>query len=443
MILKNGKVLMGDRVEQVDIAVKNDKIEKIGVNLTGDNIIDVSNKYVVAGGIDPHTHFNIDVGIVSVDDYESGSIAAACGGTTTVIDHPGFGPKGCKLDYMIEKYREYGKKSYIDYLFHGVAQEIDSDTFYGLKKLKNMGINSFKFYLTYVFKQTDNEILQFFQFAKDLDMITTVHAENDSAINYLRKKFISEGKVSPIYHSYSRAGDVEAEAVSRLIKLAHIVGYEKLYLVHMASKEAMYQIALAKAEGKKFFVETCPQYFYLDDSNYLGEDAVKYILSPPLRPAEDIGIIWNHIKEGYVDTIGTDHCTFSLEDKLKGKNDFTKCPNGIPGVEERVPLLFTEFLNGRLTAKEFSDLTALNSAKIFGLADRKGSIEVGKDADFAVFEIKSSKIEEKNMHTRAKYSCFQDFELEAVIDKTFVRGNFLVDNGKFICKEKIGKFLGK
>lgn len=442
MILKNGFVLIDSKIECVDIKVRNEKIVEIGkkIECVGEDIIDLNGAYVAPGAIDVHTHFNIDVGIFSADDFKSGTEAALSGGTTTIIDHPGFGPKGCDLEYMVNKYMEYGKNSMIDYSFHGVAQEIDVDTFIGLKKLRERGINSFKIYLTYTYKQKDEQIIKFFKMAKDLDMVVAVHAENDDMIEYLRNKYINEGKTETIYHAYSRPGEVEAEAVGRLIKLAHMVGYEKLYLVHISSKEAMEEIELAKLQGKKFYVETCTQYLYLDNSKYFEKDAVKYVLSPPLREKADIKKLWYNIKNGNIDVIATDHCSFRLEDKYKGKDNFSKCPNGIPGVEERNLIMFSEFLNKKLTVKEYIDLVALNPAKIFGLEKRKGSIEIGKDADLVIFKAEKNIIDESKLKSKANYSCFNGVELSAKIETVILRGNIVFRDGNIDNKFK-GQFL--
>lgn len=433
MLIKGGNVLIDDRIECMDIRIENEKIVEIAPCLMeepNEDILDVKGLFVAPGAIDVHTHFNIDVGITSVDDFESGTKAALMGGTTTIVDHPGFGPEGCSLEYMIDKYMEYGKRSVCDYSFHGVGQEINENSFNELKKLRKRGINSIKIYLTYTYKQTDKEILEFFRMAKDLGMVVAVHAENDTMIEYLKNKYKKEGRTAAIYHAYSRPGDVEAEAVARLIKIAHTIGYEKLYLVHISSKEAIEEIALAKKQGKKFFVETCTQYLYLDDRKYLEKGAVKYILSPPLRGKEDMKSLWENIKNGNIDVVATDHCSFSIEDKNLGAEDFTKCPNGIPGVEERNLIMFSEVINEKLSVKEYLDLVALNPAKIFGLDKRKGSIEVGKDADLVIFREEKNIIDEKNMQSNAKYSCFNGHQLSAVIDKVILRGDIVVDNEK-------------
>lgn len=445
LILKNGKVLIGNKIEKVDVRISDEKIVELGSNLAvnvGESEIDLQGSYLAPGGIDVHTHFNIDVGIQSADNFSSGTKAALCGGTTTIIDHPGFGPKDCSLEYMIDKYMEYGKNSKIDYSFHGVFQEINKNSFNELKKLKARGINSFKIYLTYTYKQKDEDIIEIFKMAKELDMVVAAHAENDNMINYLREKYIGEGKKDLIYHAYSRPGDAEADAVGRLIKLAHVVGFKGLYLVHISSEEAMNIIELEKKNRREFYVETCPQYLYLDEKKYFQEDGVKYVLSPPLREKKDIESLWKNIKSGNIHVLGTDHCSFFLTDKNRGKDDFTKCPNGIPGVEERNILLFSEMLKGGITIKEYLDLVCENPAKIFGIWDRKGSIEVGKDADLVIFKEKEHILDEKNLKSKAGYSCFNGMQLHSEISMVILRGEIGFINGEM--DENIqGKFLAR
>lgn len=441
LLIKNGNILIGNKIEKLDILIENEKIKKIDKNISKDicdNIFDAEGKYIIPGGVDVHTHFNIDVGIMSADDFYSGSAAAAFGGTTTIVDHPGFGPKGCGLDYQIDKYLKDAENSNIDYSFHGVVQEVYSDIFSQMEDLKKRGINSVKIYMTYAYKMTDDDVLRMFEYAKKLDMVVCVHSEDDKGIEFLRGKFTKENKLSPIYHAESRPDFIEGCSVYKLLSYAEITDFKKLYLVHISSRESMEIIEDFRRRGVKFFVESCPQYLFLTEEKYEEKNALDYILSPPLRKKEDTEYMKKALINNKIDVIATDHCSFTLEDKLKGKNDFKLCPNGIPGVEERILLLFNEVINGRLSVEIFLKTVCENPAKIFGLFPKKGILENGSDADIVIFDKKDSKIE--NMHTAAGYSCYEDFPLSVVIDTVILRGDIIIRNNKLI-KKSSGKFI--
>jgi len=441
LLIKNGNILIENKIEKLDILIENEKIKKIDKDISEDicsNIFDAEGKYIIPGGVDVHTHFNIDVGIISADDFYSGSAAAAFGGTTTIVDHPGFGPKGCGLDYQINKYMKDAENSNIDYSFHGVVQEVYSDIFSQMEDLKKRGINSVKIYMTYAYKMTDDDVLRMFEYAKKLDMVVCVHSEDDKGIEFLRGKFTEENKLTPIYHAESRPDFIEGCSVYKLLSYAEITGFEKLYLVHISSKESMEIIEDFRKRGVRFFVESCPQYLFLTEEKYMEENGLDYILSPPLRKKEDTEYIKKALARNRIDVIATDHCSFTLEDKSKGKNDFKLCPNGIPGVEERILLLFNEVINGRLSVEIFLKTACENPAKIFGLFPKKGILTKGSDADIVIFEKKNSKIE--NMHTAAKYSCYENFPLSAVIDTVILRGNIIIRNNELI-KKSFGKFI--
>ena len=435
LLIKNGNILIGNKIEKLDILIENEKIKKIDKDISEDicsNIFDAEGKYIIPGGVDVHTHFNIDVGIISADNFYSGSAAAAFGGTTTIVDHPGFGPKGCGLDYQINKYMKDAENSNIDYSFHGVVQEVYSDIFSQMEDLKKRGINSVKIYMTYAYKMTDDDVLRMFEYAKKLDMVVCVHSEDDKGIGFLRGKFTEENKLTPIYHAESRPDFIEGCSVYKLLSYAEITGFEKLYLVHISSKESMEIIEDFRRRGVRFFVESCPQYLFLTEEKYIEENGLDYILSPPLRKKEDTEYIKKALASNRIDVIATDHCSFTLEDKSKGKNDFKLCPNGIPGVEERIPLLFNEVINGRLSVEIFLKTACENPAKIFGLFPKKGILTKGSDADIVIFEKKNSKIE--NMHTAAKYSCYEHFPLSEVIDTVILRGNIIIRNNELTMK---------
>lgn len=439
-LIKNGKVLTKDGMKKLDILIGDGIIRGIGENILCDasyEIIDVQNLYITPGGVDVHTHFDIDVGIRSCDDFYWGGRAAASGGTTTILDHPGFGPRGCSLHHQIDDYSEKASNCPVDYSFHGVVQELNKQTYAELKELKERGISSFKIYMTYDYKFDDRDILKFFTYAKELDIVTCVHAENHEIIHYLREKFAKEGKLTPEFHAFSRPGYCEAEAVNRLILLAETIGYEKLYLVHISSQESLQLIKKYREEGKKFYVETCPQYLYLTEEKYLESAGINYILSPPLRKAADREELLKNLNS--FDTIGTDHCSFSLEDKRKGKQDFRRCPNGIPGVEERMSLLFTSYLEEKISASTFLETLCENPAKIFGLYPKKGVLEIGSDADIVFFKEKEHSF--FSPASRTEYTCYSSLKTKVKVDLVMLRGKFIMRDETFIENSGTGIFL--
>lgn len=442
ILLKNGLIVTQNGFEKMDILIENNIIKNIHPNIihTDETLYDISGNFVIPGGIDVHTHFNIDVGIKSVDNFYSGGIAAIYGGTTTIIDHPGFGPKNCALDHQIKLYKTLAKNSPIDYSFHGVIQHVSENIEDELINLKNSGITSVKLYMTYTYALNDSDIIKVFSLAKKLNIVICVHAENHDIIEYLRNTFINENKISPIYHACSRPDYSESEAVSRLLSLAKSTDFTKLYFVHISCKKSLDILKKEKEIGREFFVESCPQYLLLNEEEYLTKDGVNFILSPPLRKKDDNIAIYENINNGNIDVIGTDHCTFSLEDKLKGTHNFTICPNGIPGVQERIPLLFTEVLKGNITVQSFLNTCCKNPAKIFGIDHIKGSIKKNLHADLVILSLNKSNF--SNPKSLAKYSCFKNKESLVSIEKVFLRGNLILQNnqiinstGNFLCRK--------
>lgn len=441
-LLKNGFLLTKNGLIKTDILIEDEKIKNIGnIPLESFNgvVYDYSNKFIIPGGVDVHTHFNIDVGITSIDDFYSGGIAAIYGGTTTIIDHPGFGFNKCPLDFQIKNYMEFSKICPVDYSFHGVLQHIPDDMEEQMSALKKLGITSFKLYMTYTYLMDDYEILKVFETAKKLDIVICVHAENHGIIEFLKEKHKKEGLIKPIYHSKSRPDYSESEAVHRLLILAKTVTFEKLYFVHISCKKSLDILKDFRERGVNFFVETCPQYLILNEDCYLEKDGENYILSPPLRKKEDNIAIKNSINLGYIDVVATDHCSFSLEDKALGKENFLICPNGIPGVQERVPIMFSEFLKGNITAQSFLNTCSLNPAKIFGLYPQKGVLEIGSDADIVVLSLE--KFNFNAPISKANYSVFKNYTSLVKVDSTFIRGNLILENGHLKNEIFKGEFL--
>lgn len=450
-IIKNGYVVNSEGVLETDILIQEGKILAMGKSLDESDalIIDAKEKLVLPGPIDVHTHFDLQAGKRrAVDDFYQGTVAAACGGTTSIVDHMAFGPKGCKLDHQLKEYHRLADgKAVIDYGFHGVLQHVDQTVLQDMENLMKDGLPSFKAYMTYDDKLSDDEILRVMESVKKAGGVLTVHAENHDVIQYLRKKFIEEGNTEAIYHAKSRPPHTEAEAVGRLLHLSAMAGYPNLYLVHVSTKESLKEIRKAMDNGaKNVFVETCTQYLTLTEDEYLRPDheGLKFVMSPPLRTKEDCDALWEGIEEGLVKVVGTDHCPFFFEDKVNdGAKDFTRCPNGGPGVEERVRLLFSEgVMKKRISLKRFVEVSSLNPARIMGLYPQKGSLMPGADADLIIIDsAKSGIIKEKNLHGNAGYSLYEDFAYQGEIELVMQRGNVLVRDNEFLGKQGDGKFI--
>ena len=447
MVIKNGHVVMEDAVLDADVRIADGRIAEIGTDLSDEDVIDASGKFVLPGGIDVHTHFCLDVGIaVAQDDFYTGTVAAACGGTTTIVDHPGFGPAGCGLDHQIKLYHTLAAgNAVIDYGFHGVMQHVDADVLGMMETLADEGITSYKIYMTYGFKMSDEDIYHILRRAKELGVMITVHPENDGLVNTRRREFSESGFTAPMYHALSRPEPCEAEAINRVIQISAVAGDAPLYIVHLSNHLGMQTIDLAKRNGlRNIFVETCPQYLLLDDSYYDREDGLKYILSPPLRHKANNALLWKDIQNGFIDTVATDHCPFDYKLKKKlGGQDFTKCPNGMPGVELRFPLMFSEgVMTNRISPEAFSRLCATNPAKLFGLYPKKGVIQPGSDGDIVIMNPgKGYTVAHNRLHENVDYTPYEGMEIKCSIDRVISRGEVIVQNNEFMGQMARGQFI--
>ena len=450
LLVKGGLVVTENTEEVCDILCSGEKIKKIGVTISSPaaEIIDAAGKIVIPGGVDVHTHLCLDTGSATVsDDFYTGTLAAAWGGTTTIVDHPGFGPAGCSLDHQIKKYHGLAQgRAVIDYGFHGVIQHVDGKVLSMMETLADEGITSFKLYTTYAYKLSDAHIYQVLERAKALGLIVAVHPENDSVINYLREKFICEGKSSPRYHPLSRPVECEAEAVSRMLLLAKMAGDAPLYLVHLSNSLALEFVKNARRRGQKnIYAETCPQYLFLDEGRYglPGLEGLKYIMCPPLRKAADMDALWQGLMQD-IDTVATDHCPFFFEtQKILGKDDFTKCPSGAPGIEERIPLMYSGGVaEKRLSLRRFTELCSAAPAKLFGLYPQKGVLREGSDADMVIIDPeKRVVLGGKNIHANVDYSTYEGIEVQGYPECTISRGEIIIRDGIVNAQAGRGKFL--
>lgn len=450
-LITNGILVDANGEYEMQLLILDGKIAKIADTIldypSHTEIIDATGLYVMPGGIDVHTHFNIDVGIAqSVDDFYTGTRSAACGGTTMVIDHMGFGPKGCNLHHQLNVYKDHAEsRAVIDYSFHGVIQHINDEILNEMQSMvEEEGISSFKLYLTYGYKLEDDAVFKAITQLKKVNALTTVHPENDAAIKELRQKLLLEEKISPKYLGVSRPLECEAEAISRMINLCKLADNAPLYIVHLSNGLGLDYIRLARKNNQAVWGETCPQYLLLDDTCYEREDVLKFTLSPPIRPIEEQEKLWQGIIDGSLDTVATDHCSFTFhEQKQKGKDDFAKCPNGMPGVETRMPLLFSEgVMKGRISPSRFVELTSTKPAQLFGVYPQKGSLDVGSDADLVVFDPnKKVVITHDILHDNTDYCPFEPTDCQGWPVITISRGEIVARNGEFLGTAGAGKFI--
>lgn len=447
-LIRNGLLVLEHTVMQGDLLIEGEKITAIGPCLEDSDcqVIDAAGLIVLPGGIDVHTHFNIDVGVRSVDDFSTGTIAAAFGGTTTIVDHMGFGPKGCNLHHQFGVYKGYTDgKCVTDYGLHGVFQEIDDNILAETEVMLADGISSFKMYLTYDYKLDDADALKVLAKLGSIGAMTTVHCENDAIIQYLRKKLVSEGRTEAKYHPLSRPPYCEAEAIHRMIALSKAAGGAPLYIVHVSTQEGASLIRQARKDGAVVFGETCPQYLVLDDSCYEDpKEGLKYILSPPIRPKEHQTALWQGLKDGTLQVVATDHCSFDYAgDKQRGKDDFTRCPNGAPGVETRMPVVFSEGVSkGRLTLNEFAAVTSTQPAKLFGMYPKKGVLAVGSDADLVLMNPDMEVTISRNiLHENVDYTPYEGLRVKGWPVMTMIRGQIVIENERLQVPVGFGRFI--
>ncbi|MED4977825.1 dihydropyrimidinase [Heyndrickxia faecalis] len=450
-LIKNGIVVTAADTYEADLLVDGEKITEIGRNLTVDDaeIIDAKGAYIFPGGVDPHTHLDMPFNnTVTDDDWETGTIAAAFGGTTTIIDF-------CLTtgDDTLEKAvaRWHGKaegKAAIDYGFHLMLANLDEKVLEELPLLlEKEGITSLKVFMAYAkeFQADDRTLFRAFKAAKEAGALVMVHCENGSVIDELVTKALAEGHTEPIYHALTRPSEAEGEATHRAIELAHMAD-SQLYVVHVTCAEAVKQIAEARAKGYKVWGETCPQYLVLDQS-YLEKpdfEGAKYVWSPPLREKHHQKVLFDALKAGILQTLGSDQCSFNFNGKKQlGRNDFSKIPNGGPFIEDRFSIFFSEGVKkGILSLNQFVDIVSTQPAKLFGLFPEKGTIAVGADADLVIFDPEVKRvISAKTHHMNVDYSAFEGMEITGEPISVLCRGNFVIKDKKFIGQPGSGKYL--
>lgn len=452
ILIKNGTIVSAAETFQADLLIENGRISQLGAALekSGAQLIDAAGQYVMPGAVDVHTHLNLAVdGLKVSDGFFEGTAAAAFGGTTCIVEHPGFGSAGCSLMQPIEAYRrEADGQCVVDYGLHGVLQHLSPAILDELPRLLDEGISSIKIYLTYAGRLSDSEILSVLQRARELGLLAAFHAENHAIIEHLCRRFKAEGKTAPHYHPLSRPDYCEAEAVNRLISLARAAGEVPIYIVHLSTDAGLRHIVTAREMGLPVYAEVCPQHLLLHDACYRQPQhrGLQYIMAPPARSAEDGAALWRGLVQGSIDVVATDHCSFSFADKLaRGKDDFSRCPGGIPGVETRLPLLFSEgVLQNRLSLNRFVEVLCTAPARLMGLFPRKGSLIPGADADVVVLDPNAEKqITPENLRQNADYSPYQGWRVRGWPRLTLVRGRVVVDQGRLLVDKGWGQYIGR
>ena len=447
-LLKNGTLVSGEGTEQKDILIEGEKIVKIAPHIEDGDAeeINVEGKLLFPGFIDGHTHFDLEVaGTVTADDFETGTKAAISGGTTLVIDFASQDKGGHTLKEGLEKWNKKADgKCSCDYSFHMSIVEWNEETEKEIQDMIEEGITSFKLYMTYpAMMVEDRDLYKILKKLNECGCFAGVHCENAGVIDALIEEAKKEGRLGPENHPLVRPDTMEAEAVHRLLVIAKEAG-APVMVVHLTNKKAYEEIVKARENGQTVFAETCPQYLLLDDSAYSKPDfgGAVYVCAPPLRKKEDQDCLWKALANGQIQTVATDQCSFTLEQKAMGKEDFTKIPGGLPGVQTRGTLLYTYGVReGKITVEQMCRLLSENPAKLYGVYPKKGALLEGSDGDIVVFDPeKESVISAKTHAYNTDNNPFEGFALHGDIDKVFLRGNLVVESGK-VVKEKTGEYV--
>ncbi|HJL75042.1 MAG TPA: dihydropyrimidinase, partial [Candidatus Marinimicrobia bacterium] len=436
-----------------DVFIENETVSLIGKSLEmeADEIIDASGKYLFPGGLDPHTHLDMPFGgTVSADDFETGTLAAAHGGTTTLIDFAIQTKGQSTLEALDTWHAKAEGKTAIDYGFHMIVTDLDDKRVHEMKMLADNGVTSYKLFMAYpgVLYVDDGTIYRAMRAAGENGTVVCMHAENGIVIDEIVKIALAEGKTEPKYHALTRPTRMEAEGVHRAIAIAE-VAHVPVYIVHLSSSDALEQVMLARNRGVHAFAETCPQYLFLDHSYYEqdGFEGAKYVMTPALREKWNQDELWKGLRFGDLQSISTDHCPFCFKDqKTLGVDDFSKIPNGGPGVENRMSLVFNGGVNtGRISLNKFVELTSTAAAKTFGLFPRKGTIAVGSDADIVVFDPnRKETISVNNQcthHMRVDYNAYEGFEVTGFTETVLSRGKVIIKDCEYVGKKGDGHFL--
>ena len=448
ILIKNGRIITASEDFSGDIYIEGETIQSIGQNLNvqADQTIDATGKVVFPGGIDPHVHLDMPfMGTFSSDNYETGTLAALHGGTTMVIDFI-LQTQGKSLHHALEAWQSRSNGNcYGDYSFHMAVTDFNDDTKKEIVQMvEEEGITSFKTFMAYkgALMIDDGQMVALMQEVKKRGGMVTVHATNGDVIDGLIAKHRKEGKLSPLYHYLSQPEITESEASGRFVDMAYYTDVPA-YIVHLTCEGALNQVRNATVRNQKVFVETCIQYLILDASLYEKDpEGAKWVMSPPLREKKDQKALWAGLNQGLVQIVGTDHCPFKWEQKMMGKDDFSKIPNGHPAIENRMELLWSEGVEkGNISANKYVEVTSTNPAKIFGMYPQKGCIAVGSDADIVIFDPNEEhKISAETHHMNVDYSAYEGWEVKGKCKTVILRGQVAIDNGEVKIEKGYGQF---
>jgi dihydropyrimidinase len=460
-LITNGTVVNADGSFRADVLIEDDKIVAVGLigdqtiggkaisavtQIAVDRTIDAKGRWIIPGGIDPHTHMELPFGgTFSKDTFETGTRAAAFGGTTTIIDFAVQG-KGEALRPGLEAWMAKAEGNCaIDYGFHMIMGDVNDGTLKEMDALVDEGITDFKLFTAYpgVFLSDDGAIFRAMRQTAENGGLILMHAENGVAIDIVANANVEAGLTDPYYHGVSRMPVFEGECVNRVIRFAEAAEVP-VYIVHLSSRDALEEVMRGRDRGAMAFAETCPQYLFLsleDMGN--GFEGAKFVCSPPLRPADHQEDLWRGLVKGDLQTVGTDHCPFDFEgQKDMGVGDFRKIPNGLPGVEERMDLMFQGVVTGRMTKERWVEVTSTAAARIFGLAGRKGTIAPGADADIVIYDPdRKHVLSASTHHMDVDYSCYEGMEVQGGSDIVLSGGVVIIEDGEYKGTKGDGRFL--
>ena len=449
LLIKNGRIITADADFTADIFVVDETIQAIGKNLgvQADREIDATGKLVFPGGIDPHVHLDMPfMGTFSSDNYETGTRAALFGGTTMVIDFI-LQKQGNSLQSALDEWRSRSDNNCVgDYSFHMAVTDFNDSTRTEIKKMiEQEGITSFKTFMAYkgALMIDDRQMIGLMEEVKQHGGLINVHATNGDMIDYLVAKHRSEKKLSPLYHYLSQPEITEAEASERFADMTYYTGCPG-YIVHLTCEGALNAVRNATRRNQKVFVETCIQYLILDASLYEKDfEGAKWVMSPPLRQPKDQTTLWAGINQGLVQVVATDHCPFKWEQKLMGKDDFSKIPNGHPAIENRMELLYSEGVHqGKISLNKYVEVACTNPAKIFGMFPRKGTLAPGSDADIVIFDPNETHtLSVASHHMNVDYSAYEGWPITGKVKTVILRGQVAIDNGRCLIEKGYGQFI--